>query len=390
MVDVTYKSWGERLIDSIKGVVIGIVLFIVSFPLLFWNEGRAVDTARALDEGSKNVIAVPSADKVDPANEGKLVHLTAEATTTENLEDKEFLISEKAIYLGRNVEMYQWKEDKHTKSEKQLGGGEKEITEYTYNRVWSKDVIPSGGFAESGHSNPSTKPFDDGKWQAKKVTLGAFDLSLGLVSTLINKGKNRRAVETADLARLPTELKDELKVNNGQFYKGKEPGSPQIGDTRIEFEVVKPQTVSIVAKQTGSTFEPYKTSSAKHTIELLDIGTKSAEAMFEEAVAENNMLTWILRLVGFILMAVGIFLVINPLVTVADVVPFIGNLLGAGAALFALLLSLPLTLATISVGWVFYRPLIGVPLLLGAIALLVGGIWLLRRRSPAALDQRRG
>src|SRR5438874_672 len=160
MVDVTYKSWGERLFESIKGVLIGIVLFIVSFPLLFWNEGRAVDTARALDEGGKSVIAVPSADKVDPANEGKLVHLTAEANTTETLEDKEFLISEKAIYLGRNVEMYQWKQEERKRSEKQLGGGEKEITEYTYDRVWSKDVIASGGFHESGHSNPSTKPFN--------------------------------------------------------------------------------------------------------------------------------------------------------------------------------------------------------------------------------------
>jgi hypothetical protein len=70
-------------------------------------------------------------------------------------------------------------------------------------------------------------------------------------------------------------------------------------------------------------------------------------------------------------------------VTVADVVPFIGNLLGAGATLFAVLLALPLSLATISVGWVFYRPLVGVPLLIGAVALLVGGIWLLRRRAPA-------
>src|SRR5262249_37729494 len=119
-------------------------------------------------------------------------------------------------------------------------------------------------------------------------------------------------------------------------------------------------------------------------------GQKAADEMFKQMEGENTTLTWILRLVGFVLMAVGIFLVINPLVTVADVVPVIGNLLGAGAAIFALLLALPLSLslATSSIGWVITRPLIGIPMLIGAIVLLVGGIWLLRRRSPAALDKK--
>ena len=156
MADIRYKSWGERLVESIKGVLIGIILFIVSFPLLFWNEGRAVDTARALEEGGKSVISVPAADKVDPANEGKLVHLTAEATTQESLEDTEFLIKENAIALERKVEMYQWKQEEHTRREKQLGGGEKEITDYTYEKVWSNEALDSSNYHDSGHSNPAT------------------------------------------------------------------------------------------------------------------------------------------------------------------------------------------------------------------------------------------
>src|SRR5262245_8140379 len=196
MADIRYKSWGERLVDSIKGVLIGIVLFVVSFPLLFWNEGRAVDTARAREEGGKSVISVPSADTVDPANEGKLVHLTAEATTEESLEDPEFLIKEKAIALDRKVEMYQWEQKEETRREKQLGGGEKEITEYTYHKVWSGTVNDSSNFHESGHNNPAAMPFKQDEWKAKKVTFGAFELSSGLVHKLINKGKSKRAVET--------------------------------------------------------------------------------------------------------------------------------------------------------------------------------------------------
>ena len=48
---VTSTSWIARLGKSILGVLIGIVLIIAAIVLLFWNEGRAVTTARSLAEG---------------------------------------------------------------------------------------------------------------------------------------------------------------------------------------------------------------------------------------------------------------------------------------------------------------------------------------------------
>ncbi len=66
------RSWGSRLIESIKGVLLGIVMFIVAFPVLFWNEGRAVQTAKSLGEGASEVVSVAS-DNVETTNEGKLV-----------------------------------------------------------------------------------------------------------------------------------------------------------------------------------------------------------------------------------------------------------------------------------------------------------------------------
>src|SRR5437763_1909546 len=50
MTTYEYQGYGSRLIESIKGVVFGVVLFVVSIPLLWWNEGRAVQTARSLRE----------------------------------------------------------------------------------------------------------------------------------------------------------------------------------------------------------------------------------------------------------------------------------------------------------------------------------------------------
>ncbi len=47
----TSTSWGSNLFGSIKSVLFGFVLFVISFPLLIWNEGRAVHTAKGLTEG---------------------------------------------------------------------------------------------------------------------------------------------------------------------------------------------------------------------------------------------------------------------------------------------------------------------------------------------------
>ncbi len=83
-------------------------------------------------------------------------------------------------------------------------------------------------------------------------------------------------------------------------------------------------------------------------------------------------------------MLIGLLLIANRLVTLADVLPFLGSLLGVGLGLLALTFALPLTLITVGVAWLFYRPLVGAGLLLGAAALFVllkrmGG----RRASPA-------
>src|SRR3954470_3963631 len=90
-------------------VVIGILLMVSAFPMLFWNEGRAVRMAESLGEGRGIAVSVPS-DKADPQNDGKLVHTTGRAKTADTVADPVFGVSVNALALRRKVEMYQWKE----------------------------------------------------------------------------------------------------------------------------------------------------------------------------------------------------------------------------------------------------------------------------------------
>ncbi|MHB8872578.1 MAG: TMEM43 family protein [Myxococcaceae bacterium] len=377
--EVTHDSWGSRLMKSIKSVLVGLAMFVISFPLLFWNEGRAVQTAKSLDEGAASVQSVAS-EKVDPSKEGKLVHTSGMATTEEILKDPDFKVEAKAIKLVRDVEMYQWEETKKTEEQKNVGGSTTTKTTYDYRKTWSSSLIDSTGFKESViHSNPDAMRYESRTLTAKNVTLGAFTLTDGQISQ-IDKASDL-AIDAKAIEGFPLKA----SVATGTIYIGEDSGEPEIGDMKVSFESVPPMVVSVVAQQAGSTFAPYQTS-AGDALLLVQDGQITAAAMFQAAQAANAMMTWILRLIGFVLMFAGLFAIFKPISVLGDVVPLVGSMLGAGLGLFAFLISVALTLLTVGVAWLFYRPILGVVLLLiagGAIAGLVK-LGLNKRKAKAA------
>ena len=142
---VTRRSWGSRIKGSIGGIFVGLLIAVIALVVLFFNEGRAVKRHKALKEGAREVISV-AAGSVDPANEGRLVHLSGLATTQETLSDPEFGISVRAIHLDRSVEMYQWLESSSSTTEKKVGGSTETTVTYTYTRGWSDRLVDSSQF----------------------------------------------------------------------------------------------------------------------------------------------------------------------------------------------------------------------------------------------------
>ncbi len=375
--EVTTESWGSRLGSSIKSVLVGLVLFVISFPLLFWNEGRAVQTAKSLSEGAAAVVSVP-ADKVDALKEGRLVHTSGLATTDEVLKDPAFNVSAKALKLSRDVEMYQWEETKKSETKKNVGGSTTTQTTYDYRQTWSSRAINSGSFKQpEGHRNPGSLPYSSNTLTAKNVTLGAFTLTAAQVEKI--SGSSRLAVEAAAAEGLPTKA----SVSQGTLYLGADPASPQIGDTKVSFTSVAPTVVTLVAQQAGSSFAPFQTG-AGDALLLVKDGQMTAAEIFKAAEADNEILTWILRVIGWVLMFAGLMAVFKPIAVFGDVVPFFGSMLGAGLGLFAFLVSMALSLLTLSVAWIFYRPLLGIALLIVAGGALFGLIRLAAKKKAAA------
>jgi hypothetical protein len=157
------------------------------------------------------------------------------------------------------------------------------------------------------------------------------------------------------------------------IYFGKNPYSPEIGDVQVIFSKVLPAEVSIIARVSGSTFETFRSASGRD-FSAFAMGNISAEKMFVTAHDSNLLLTWIIRFGGAILVIVGLCAVFDIIKSLAMVLPFLGNFIGAGIGVVCFILGLCWSLFLIAVAWLFFRPFVGGLLL----AVVIAGFILLK------------
>lgn len=381
-VEVTRRGLGSRGKDSIGGAFFGVLLVVVGTAFLFWNEGRAVKRYKDLKEGAGAVLSIPS-DKVDPAMEGKLVHLTGETTTAAPLKDEVFGVAAPAVKLIREAEMYQWIEVVRTETKNKVGGGTEEVKTYSYEKEWRDSPVDSSRFkVASDHRNPTEMKYRDTTATASPVTFGAFTLPDFLVSRI--GGARPLAVESLETAA--EDVRTTAKLENGLIYFGNEPKSPLVGDLRVRFLSVPTGPASVVAQQSGSTFVPYKTKTGG-SVELLEPGHVSAADMFQMAQDRNKMLTWAIRVGGFFLLGIAFSMILRPIAVLAGILPFLGRLVGTGTTIIAFLLAGIVWGLTVSFAWIFYRPILGIIILAVTVFLLVLVVKRLRRPAgPPALQ----
>lgn len=373
--EVTKTSWGKRIMNSFAGIIIGILIFFGSFPAIWWNEGRSVDRIKTLEEGRGIVVSV-AADNLNPNNQNALVHISGTATTDDTLSDSQFGVQEKALKLKRTVLMYQWKQTSSTKTEKKLGGSETKTTTYSYEKTWSENLISSTEFKNpTNHTNPAAMPYTSQRFQAENVNLGAYKLSNSFVSQ-ISKSEDYTLTPT-NLEAMDANLKKAFKLVGNEYFFGNS-GNPEIGAVRIKYAITRPANISIIGKQNNGIIESYKTKNG--SLQLLQMGPVTAEAMFDSSESANSVMTWVIRFATFLLMWGGLSRILAPIRVMGDVVPFIGRILGAGIGLVTGIIAAILTLITIALAWLFFRPLIGLTLLAIAALFFFGGFKMIKTK----------
>jgi hypothetical protein len=409
--ETTTQGYGSKMKNAISGVFIGFLLFFGSVGLLIYNEGRAVKRAKDIDEGRDNVVQVDlnsfsNVSSLPSEYENKLIYATGDLNTnmaSELLVDPIFGVSvgekstnssssstnglgQGALKLKRSVEMYQWQESSTSKKTKKFDGGTKTETTYNYDKTWSTSLIDSTRFKQPKDEtrNPSNFPFESLVLEADPILLGnLIEVSERVIAKFNWFEPVPVALDDVPDASLKANLT--LYTNSG-FYYGGDTFSPTVGDTRITFAAVEPDTISIIAQvKKGSTssnsnsdynLDAY-TTSRDGSLLLVKRGTFTSEELFVQADSENTTLAWILRAVGFLIMFLSILLVLQPLATAVDIIPFVGDFMQGGleSCIFptiALIISIPVSLFVIAMAWIAYRPYISIPIVVISFLLIIG------------------
>ncbi len=253
---------------------------------------------------------------------------------------------------------------------------------YDYDKVWAEGRNDSGQFRQTeGHENPPLF-VESATTTAQSAKLGAFTVE---ANVLAGVGSERALPVSADRAgaiAASLGLGRPVSVSAGVVRVGDDPDRPEVGDLRVSFAMVPPLTISVVGRQAAGTLVPYQTESGDALL-MAEDGTVPADAMFAHAESANTVLTWVIRVVGLLVMWIAFAMVLAPLSVFASVIPFLGSIVGFGTGLVAALLTAILGPVVIAVAWFWYRPLVSLAIL--AVAALAVGFFVWRGRRKAAM-----
>lgn len=331
------------------GPLAGILMIVIGIFILWKNEGNDVKNIKTIEE-ARNVLVNVSSDKVDSANEGKLVSTNGKLEIgDEYLVDSTFgLQSPKTAKLVRKVEMFQWIEEEHEDDEGYVT--------YTYKKEWKSTLVDSSSFSDSTKVNPTSMPYEEEVFYANTVSLGAFTISDAQKALLDTKA----VVTLGDTISIPAGY---YKVNN-YISSVENLGNANVGDVRISFVYNNDKEISILAKQSGSSFLPYESEQGK-TLFRVESGVMTGDDIINVVEKENNILKWVLRILGVFLNMAGFAALLSPIAFLVKWIPLLGNGIAKFIGWIGCLVGLIVSFIVIAIAWLFFRPLVAILMFVG-------------------------
>lgn len=377
-IDVTTTGYGGRIINSIKGVVIGLILFIVSFGLLYWNEGR-VD----LSDIAKTATEISSVSVSTDLTLGeRLISTTGNVKSDQIIGDNLYLNPDKFVAAQRQVEMYSWIEKSESQNKTNIGGSETTETTYTYSKGWEEDPKSSSNFKHpEGHENLQ-KSLESFTNKVTTATVGVYSF-------------NPQSVTLPSFSKLSLNSQN-ITLSNGAilandsyiFIKKSSDGTldnPQIGDLRISYHVLRPGFEgTIFGKLNGSKIDLYSDQDGNNLYRLF-IGTR--EQGISTLQTEHATLLWILRLVGFILMWLGLAALFGPISVLLDFLPIFGVISRSIIGVITFLVAFILTVTTILVSMIAHSFIaLVIALVITVVAIIVFFVvWKNKRKTSSTV-----
>ncbi len=367
VVNKEKQSFLSKIANSFAGIPLGIFLVILGIFLLGNNEKNNVRNIKDVKELRNNVVDL-SSPKVDSKNEGKLVALSGKLEYGENpIVDTLFNISAKTPKLERVVEMYEWVEDSTE--------NDKKVT-YTYSKEWSQKIIDSSNFnTTNGHENPTSMPYEGISLVVEdSLKVGEFVL-IDSFKDQISATEDYKDFTNAILAEGYT-------INNNYITNSIDPANPQIGDVRISYKVAQYDNVSILGKQIDNTVGAYDTKTNTSYAKLYK-GIMNANQMINSIEKGAKASKWFMRIVGTLIIIMGVSMILGPITTLIGFIPFLGNIVNSMIGVVSFLIGLVISLIVIAIAWFAARPIVAIISLASAAALAIGLIFYFKKNKDA-------
>jgi hypothetical protein len=351
---VTKKNWGQNILDSFVGLLIGVLIFFLAFFILWNNEG-SVDFSRV----ARTSVPV-AASTLDSGASGKLVSLSGKMSTVDLVSDPQFLKPGSYLQLSRRVEIFAWQEKSQSETQDKLGGGSETKTTYTYTKVWTANPKDSSRFqVPAGHENPPL-PVESMTFTALTGKLGVYSID----------PQNMELPKPVPLGLTAEMLLPGQTLSGGLIFSGKGTlQSPQVGDLRISYAAVpSPINVTAFGKLEEDSLVPYL---YKGKDKLYRAVKGSRDEAIAQMAAEHSAAVWAVRIVGFLMMWGGLFLFLNPLNAILKVLPWLGTAGRWMTGIITFPVALVLTVITVVIAIVAHN----IWLLLAVLAALAGFVY---------------
>ena len=172
---------------------------------------------------------------------------------------------------------------------------------------------------------------------------------------------------------------DSVIVDNGAFAFRPNISAPTRvflyqGNKQLKGFILEPGAI-LVDIDTSDEMNPF--TGAEGTIsndtyrKLMELAANNDKAAVEDLKKEiieaekeaNNMILWFLRILGVMIVIGGLKGIFGFIETILKVVPFIAGIFGWGVGLVCTVLGVVWSLIVIALAWLFYRPLLGISLL---------------------------
>lgn len=361
--------------------------------LLMWNESYAVKTREALGK-VKNM--VQSVLGLNAKNEGKVVHV-CDHLSGPGVTDSRFSIgagkglnaddgipvavavpidehgrpvavpeqpdqadiSHQLLRLQRTVQMYQWAQKVKTETQKKIGGGTATTKTYRYVKEWSGGRNDSSRFEKQrDHENPELHVRDE-NFNTPWLQIGEFSVPPSLVSQLSSQSltrsliaRNLRVITDSNSGAMLRRQGDSDWFQTVEAHNAMVARAPVVGDVRIRFDAVcKPVLASVIGLQRNNEL----VAPPGHSSLIFARGNQDASSMLESQATFGSALTWCLRGLGCLLAYAGFKMVMDPAVTVANILPILGSGVEVGTSLVAIQSTVLLGGLSISAGWLRAR-----------------------------------